>query len=186
MAKLPVPEMLFNIVPAVSIKNNFGGILMKHFKGHKVFYGWLKRFTITHAVTYLLFGLIFMNLMGYEKTFNQNEYFVNFRPLDSPIVQAAVLFQLLRGAFFALILFPYRERMMKSGCGWLMLFSVIFGMTAIGTVNASPGSIEGLIYTNVSLRAHLVGMPEVICQALGFSVLFWLWEKRAFLKQMHS
>jgi uncharacterized membrane protein len=52
-------------------------------------------------------------------------------------------------------------------------------MTCIGAVNATPGSIEGFIYTEVSLKAHLVGMPEVITQALGFSVLFWLWERKA-------
>jgi hypothetical protein len=63
-----------------------------------------------------------------------------------------------------------------------MLFGVIWGMTCIGAVNAAPGSIEGLIYTEVSLKAHLVGMPEVIFQAIDFSVLFWMWERRAEVK----
>lgn len=157
---------------------------MKHFKNHKVFYGYVKRFTIIHVATYLVFGLIFMNLMRYEKTFSQNEYFTHFRPLNSPIVQASILFQFLRGGLFALILYPYRERIIKSKYGWLMLFGgVIWGMTSIGAVNASPGSIEGLIYTDVSLEAHLIGMPEVISQAVGFSVLFWLWERMVDLKQ---
>lgn len=152
---------------------------MKHFEKNKVFYGYIKRFTITHAVTYLVFGLIFMNLMEYEKEFSQNVYFIHFRPLSSPIVQAAVLFQFLRGGLFALILYPFRERIINSKYGWLMLFGVVWGMTSIGAVNASPGSIEGLIYTDVSLKAHVIGMPEVISQGLGFSVLFWLWERRA-------
>lgn len=152
---------------------------MKHFEKYKVFYGYIKRFAITHAVTYLIFGLIFMNLMGYAKEFNQNEYFIHFRPLNSPIVQAAVLFQFLRGGLFALILYPFRERIVNSKYGWLMLFGIVWGMTSIGAVNASPGSIEGLIYTDVSLKAHLIGMPEVFSQGLGFSILFWLWERRA-------
>lgn len=151
-------------------------------KKHKRFYGYLKRFTLTHVVTYLVCGLLFMNLMGYEKEFIKNEYFSHFRPLDSPIVQAAVLFQFIRGGLFALILYPFREKIIESRLGWLMLFGVIWGMTCIGAVNATPGSIEGLIYTEVSLKAHLVGMPEVIFQALGFSVLFWLWERRAQVK----
>lgn len=59
---------------------------------HKVFYGYLKRFALSHVMTYLLCGLIFMNLMGYEQEFIQNETFSHFRPLDSTIVWAAVLF----------------------------------------------------------------------------------------------
>lgn len=142
-------------------------------------FGYFKRFTLTHVVTYLVCGLIFMNLMGYEKEFLSNEYFSHFRPLDSPIVQAAVVFQFLRGSLFALILYPFKDTIVKSKYGWIMLFGVIWGMTCIGAVNATPGSIEGFIYTEVSLKEHLVGMPEVISQALMFSVLFWLWERRA-------
>lgn len=141
--------------------------------------GYFKRFTLTHVITYLVCGLIFMNLLEYEKEFLSNEYFSHFRPLDSPIVQAAVLFQFLRGGLFALILYPFKDTIVKSKFGWFILFGVIWGMTCIGAVNATPGSIEGFIYTEVSLKEHLVGMPEVISQALAFSVLFWLWERRA-------
>ena len=149
-----------------------------HFKKHKVFYGYLKRFTITHVVTYLVCGLIFMNLMGYAQAFKENEYFVHFRPLNSPIVRAGILFQFLRGGLFAFILYPFRKIVVKSRYGWLMLFGVIWGMTSIGAVNASPGSIEGLIYTEVSIKEHLIGLPEVIVQAISFSILFWLWERK--------
>ena len=37
-------------------------------------------------------------------------------------------------------------------------FGVIWGLTCLGAVNATPGSIEGFIYTEVSLKDHLVGM----------------------------
>lgn len=153
--------------------------MKNHFKKNKRFYEYLKRFTLTHVVTYLLCGLLFMNLMGYETEFIQNESFSHFRPLSSPIVQAAVLFQFIRGALFAVILYPFKEKVTESKLGWLMLFGVIWGMTCIGAVNATPGSIEGFIYTEASLKTHLVGMPEVIIQAMGFSVLFYLWERKA-------
>jgi len=59
-----------------------------------------------------------------------------------------------------------------------MLFSLLFGLTCLGAINASPGSIEGMIYTKMSLEEHLVGYPEVIVQSLGISVVFWLWERK--------
>lgn len=153
-------------------------INMSIFKKHKVFFGYFKRFTLTHVVTYLACGLIFMNLMNYGQEFAANEAFLNFRPLDSPIVQAAVLFQFIRGGLLALILYPFREKLISSRYGWLMLFAVIWGLTCIGAVNATPGSIEGFIYTKASIKEHLVGMPEVITQAILFSFLFWWWERK--------
>jgi hypothetical protein len=155
---------------------------MSFFKKNKTFYGYLKRFTCTHVITYLVCGLLFMNLMGYEREFVSNENFAHFRPLDSPIVRAAMLFQFIRGGMFALILYPFREKIIESRLGWLMLFGVIWGLTCIGAVNTAPGSIEGLIYTDVSLKTHLIGMPEVIFQAISFSILFWLWERRVKVK----
>jgi hypothetical protein len=156
-----------------------GEEVMVFVKENRLFYGYLKRFTVTHVFTYLVCGLIFMNLFGYEKEFISNEYFSHFRPLDSPIVQAAVLFQFIRGGMFAVILYPFRDKIVESKYGWLMLFGVIWGMTCIGAVNATPGSIEGFIYTQLDPKAHLIGMPEVIIQALGFSLLLWKWERRA-------
>lgn len=143
------------------------------------------RFTFSHVITYMFCGLIFMNLMGYQKEFLTNPNFSYFRPINSLIVQAAVLFQFFRGGVFALILYPFRKTIINSERGWLMLFWVIWGLTCIGSVNATPGSIEGLIYTDVSLKTHLVGMPEVIIQALAFSVMFWAWDRRS-IKEQHK
>jgi hypothetical protein len=151
---------------------------MKTSSSKSSFYGYIKRFTIAHVVTFLVFGLIFMNVMSYSREFVQNETFTHFRPLDSPIVRAAILFQFLRGAFIASVLYPFRTTIIEHRWGWLILFGVIYGLTGLAAVNASPGSIEGMIYTEVSLKAHLIGMPEVITQSLAFSILFWFWERK--------
>lgn len=142
--------------------------------------GFLKRYTIVHVLVYLIVGLIFMYSMNYREAFETYDQFSNYRSLDSPIVRAAVLFQILRGLMIALILYPFRERVVESQWGWLMLFSVLFGLTCLGAINASPGSIEGMIYTKMSLKEHLVGYPEVIVQSLGISVIFWQWERKTF------
>lgn len=147
-------------------------------KKHNKFWGYFKRYTIVHVVVYLVVGLAFMNLLNYKENFMTDSYFSHFRPLDSPIVRAAILFQILRGGMIALILYPFRDKIVNSKYGWLMLFSVLFGLTCLGAINATPGSIEGFIYTDLSLTAHLIGMPEIIIQSLGISTLFWWWERK--------
>lgn len=145
----------------------------------KELFGYLKRYTIVHVLVYLVVGIIFMNLMNYQESFMNDSSFSNFRPLDSPIVRAAVLFQVLRGLLIALILYPFRKVIISSKYGWFILFAVLYGLTCLGAINATPGSIEGMIYTEVSLKEHFVGMPEVIVQSLGIGILFWLWERKS-------
>jgi hypothetical protein len=136
------------------------------------------RFSVVHVLTYVIAGLIFMKLQNYGDVFSKSEIFANFRPLDSPIVRAAALIQFLRGGFFAILLYPFYDTIIKNKRGWLILFSVLWGFTFIGSVSATPGSIEGLIYTKTPLVEHLVGVPEVTIQMLAFSWIFFIWERQ--------
>lgn len=148
--------------------------------------GYIGRFTTIHVITYVIAGIIFMNLQNYAGAFESSEQFANFRPLDSPIVRASALFQFLRGGFFALLLYPFYSTIVNNKYGWLMLFGVLWGFTFIGAVSATPGSIEGLIYTETPLSEHLIGVPEVTVQMLAFSYLFYIWERRVYKKRIAS
>lgn len=141
--------------------------------------GYLTRFTLTHVGTYLVCGLIAFYLAGYTEPFQSPEMSGLMRPTDSPIVRAAVLFQFFRGALLGLFIYPFYDTMIKSKLGWLKLFGLLWGLTLIGAVNAGGGSIEGLIYTTMSLQAHLIGIPEVTIQMLAFAWLFVRWEQKA-------
>jgi hypothetical protein len=152
-------------------------------KGQPNLWGYLARFAVIHTITYVVAGVVFMNLQSYAEVFEVSQQFAHFRSLDSPIVRAAPLIQLLRGGFFALLLYPFYETIVWKKRGWLALFGLLFGLTYIGAVAATPGSIEGLIYTRAPLIEHLVGVPEVIVQALVFSWLFVRWERSRFDKE---
>jgi hypothetical protein len=153
----------------------------KKFKGKIL--GYVGRFSLIHVLTYVVAGIIFMKLQNYVDVFSTSEAFANFRPLDSPIVRAAALFQFLRGSFFALLLYPFYDTIISSKRGWLMLFGVLWGFTFIGSVSATPGSIEGFIYTKIPLSEHLIGMPEVTIQMLSFSWLFYKYERKVIGKR---
>lgn len=89
-----------------------------------------------------------MYLMNHPEALESYDQFSSYRSLDSPIVPAAS----------------------KKKMGWFMLFSLFFGLTCLGAINTSPGSIRGIIYTKTSLEEHLIGYPEVIIQSLGINV----------------
>jgi len=76
--------------------------------------GFLKRYTIVHVLVYLVVGLIFMYVMNYREAFEAYDQFSNYRSLESPIVRAAVLFQILRGLMIALFLYPFRQRIIET------------------------------------------------------------------------
>ena len=136
------------------------------------------RFTLVHVISYIFIGVIFMNLQNYASAFVTMEEFANYRSLDSTIVRMAPLFQIFRGAFFAFILYPFYDKIIKSDYAWVKLFFLIWGFSFIGSVAPIPGSIEGMIYTKTSLAEHLIGVPEVTIQIFVFSWFFVKWENR--------
>jgi len=136
------------------------------------------RFILVHVITYIFIGVVFMNLQNYASAFVTMDAFANFRSLDSTIVRMAPVFQIFRGAFFAFILYPFYNTLIKSDYAWVKMFFLIWGFSLIGSVAPIPGSIEGMIYTKMSLAEHLIGIPEVTVQIFVFSWFFVKWENR--------
>ena len=136
------------------------------------------RFILVHVITYIFIGVVFMNLQNYASAFVTMDAFANFRSLDSTIVRLAPVFQIFRGAFFAFILYPFYNTLIKSDYAWVKMFFLIWGFSLIGSVAPIPGSIEGMIYTKMSLAEHLIGIPEVTVQIFIFSWFFVKWENR--------
>lgn len=144
------------------------------------FPGYLLRFTLTHVVTYLIFGLLFMKISSYFEYFASHDLLKDFmRPADSPIVRLAVPIQFVRGALLAAALYPFRSIIIGSRLGWLKLFGVLWILTDIGAVITGPGSIEGFIYTKFGFGNLAIGLPEVIVQMLVFSYIFCKWERKS-------
>ena len=127
------------------------------------------RFILVHVITYIFIGVVFLNFDNYAGAFIKMEEFSSFRSLDSTIVKWAPLFQILRGAFFAFILYPFYNTIIKSDYNWVKLFFLIWGFSLIGSVAPIPGSIEGFIYTKISIAEHLIKIPEITIQIFVFS-----------------
>ncbi len=122
-----------------------------------------------HVLTYFLAGLAAFFILNYRQAFETTELRYLMRPTTSTWVAAGPALQVIRGVLFALILYPLASHFIRRGNGALLLWSLFLGLAILGTVGPSPGSLEGIIYTKLPLKLHLLGLPEVLIQTLAFS-----------------
>ncbi len=143
----------------------------------KEFLGFAGRAILVQTTSYFLFGLIMSNVFNYEALFQQEIIRDFMRPIDSPYVFFGPFIQPIRGLLFAIGLWPLRKTIFENKYGWLILWSifVIFGI--LSTPAAAPSSVEGVIYTQLPIWYHLIGLPEIMLQTLTFSVVLYWWER---------
>ena len=136
------------------------------------------RVTALHTVTYVAAGLLFSQLFDYTSFFDSDALSVYMRPVSSPWVAAGMALNIVRGVLFGVVLWLFKDIFLFTKNGWLKLWMLFIVFAIMGTTTASPGSMEGFIYTTLSVRTHLIMLPEVLLQTLLFSVLLIFWSKR--------
>ncbi len=136
------------------------------------------RITSSHVITYFLMGVLASTLLDYKVLFETPPLSYLMRPVDSPWVALGPALQVFRGLVFALALWLFKDRFLFQSFGWLKLWGLLVGLSVLSTTGAAPGSIEGLIYTNVPVSIQLGGYLEVLPQTLLFSWLVWYWYKK--------
>ena len=93
--------------------------------------------TVAHVLTYTLCGFAALFLFDYQSSVEA----IGMRPLDDPIVGLAPVFQIVRGALFALVLWLIRPAFMGRKHGWLVVWAVI---AIIGIFNTPAPSIVSI------------------------------------------
>jgi hypothetical protein len=141
--------------------------------------GLILKSIILHTITYFLAGLIASTLFHYEGLFAIPAMSGFMRPYDDVWVMLGPLFQPLRGLLFALALYPLREILFSRKYGWLLTWWLLVAIGILSTYGPTPGSIEGLLYTQVPLAAHLRGLPEVLVQSFAYSLMMFTWINHA-------
>ena len=133
--------------------------------------------TVAHVLTYVLCGFAALALFDYQSTIES----IGMRGTDDIMVQLAPVFQIVRGALFALVLWLIRPAFMERKHGWLVVWAVVAIVGIFNTPATSPGSIEALIYlepTGEPLNTSIGGTLEILAQTLLFSVAATWWVKR--------
>jgi hypothetical protein len=131
---------------------------------------------VVHTVTYFCVGAAAFFLLDYSALYSRPDLAGFMRQTSDPMVMAGPLFQPIRGAVFGLAIYPLRRAFFERENGWLLLWWVLVAFGIISTFGPAPGSLEGLVYTRISLFHQLVGLPEVVVQALAlaFGLAYWV------------
>lgn len=140
------------------------------------FFSFFIKVVIIHTLTYIIFGMIFSQFFDYATIYSLPNVATFMRGFDSPWIMVGPFLQPVRALVFTIVLYPFRERIRTSKLGWLMLWGLFLGIGIIATPSAAPGSIEGLIYTELPFIFQMIGLPEVILQTLTFSFFLWVVE----------
>ncbi len=130
--------------------------------------------TLCHLVTYAAAGLVASSLLDYAAWWETGAL-SHMRPLDSPWVAAGMGLQVVRGLIFAMVLYPFRAVFLRERLGWLVLWGLLAGVGILAPYGPSPGSVEGAIYTELPLAAHVFGLPEVYAQSFAFAACLCGW-----------
>ena len=138
---------------------------------------WL-RTTACHMLTYFVVGVFAFFLMDYRSFFLTPGLKELMRPIESAWIAAGPAFQFIRGFVLAAVLYPIRGVFLDSPSGWWKLALLLIGLCVLSTSGPSPGSIEGLFYTRLSLAQHLRGLPEVFVQNVAFAWLLVTWNRQ--------
>jgi hypothetical protein len=144
----------------------------------KQFFVFTFKVIIAHTLTYFIFGLIMSNIFDYQEIWNQEVVKDFMRPMNSPWIMIGPFLQPIRGLLFAIGIWPIREIILSRKYGWLILWNIIIIFGILSTPAAAPCSIEGLLYSQLPLWFHLIGLPEIILQSLAFSLLLGWWINR--------
>lgn len=129
------------------------------------------RVTVTHVVTYILCGIVFMTLFHYDELYQYGNTKYFMRPVDSASSLAGPVFQIIRGLLFGFVLLLLKKSVIETTYGWLKLWGIIAVIGIINTPGPAPCSIEGIIYTQLPLAFHIKGAPEILIQTLLFSFM---------------
>jgi hypothetical protein len=130
---------------------------------------------VVHTVTYMVAGITAYTLADYETVYAQPPLSNFMRQTSSPWVMAGPLFQPIRGLIFALALYPLREVIFTRKNGWLILWWLLVALGILSTFGPAPGSIEGMVYTIIPPLSQLLGLWEVLAQALLLASLLFYW-----------
>lgn len=142
------------------------------------------RVAASHMISYFIMGFIALHLLDYKNLFENPPFSYLMKPISSPWIALGPLLQVFRGLVFSLALWLFKDVFLDRKYGWLKLFGILIGLSLLSTVGPTPGSIEGLIYTQIPIKQQLIGYFEVVPQLLIFSIMVFYWCK--FPKQLYN
>jgi len=139
------------------------------------FWGLTIKTIVVHTVTYFFMGLLALTFLDYKTAFAEPIAREYMRQVNEPIVALGPALQFIRGFLFALAFYPLREILFGRKNGWLITWLLLVTLGILSTFGAAPGSVEGLLYTKMSVSLQISGWLEVMTQAFLLSAILYYW-----------
>lgn len=152
---------------------------MKAQPNWKTFLDFALKVIVAHMATYFIFGILFSNVFDYGEIFQRPIIRDFMIPMDEHNIVLGPFLQPIRGLIFAIGLWPLRGFLIEKKRGWLTLWGLLVTIGILSTPAASPGSIEGMLYSKLPMWYHLMGYPEIVLQTLVFSIWLVWWERQS-------
>lgn len=152
---------------------------MKAQPNWKTFLDFALKVIVAHMATYFIFGILFSNVFDYGEIFQRPIIRDFMIPMDEHNIVLGPFLQPIRGLIFAIGLWPLRGFLIDKKRGWLTLWGLLVTIGILSTPAASPGSIEGMLYSKLPMWYHLMGYPEIVLQTLVFSIWLVWWERQS-------
>lgn len=127
------------------------------------------RVMAAHVLAYFIAGIFALVAMDYRTLYASEHLSMYMRPVDSPWVALGPSLQVFRGIILGLVLLPFRTMFAPGWTGFGRLALLTLGLSFVSTIGPTPGSFDGLIYTVLPLRYHLLGVPETLLYVGLFS-----------------
>ena len=125
---------------------------------------------VAQVVTYYIAGIIAQLALGASEFYPPSPNAISYlRDPHDPSLQLWILpAQALRGLLFAVVLFPFRQRILELGTwsGGLAIMGFIF---VAGYIAASGGMVEHFVYFNAAdypLKFAAITFVEILIQSL--------------------
>jgi hypothetical protein len=125
---------------------------------------------VCHIITYYIAGLIARFVLGASEFYPPSPNAISYLrdPQDATLLLWAFLANILRGLLFAVVLLPFRQRILEFGTwyGGLTITGIIF---IAGYVAASGGMIEHFVYFKAAdypVKFAAITFVEVLIQTL--------------------
>ena len=139
--------------------------------------GWTVRSIMLHVATYIVIGGLSIWLVA-SRYWTGPEALPWLRDPESAFVQRWFFpAQILRGALYAIALFPLRDALLdmrRSGGAVIATLLLV-----IGAIAGISGDIEGWLYsTTFHLGLFMAHLPEIVVQTLAYGYLLLAWERR--------
>jgi hypothetical protein len=136
--------------------------------------GIVGRAAVVHTLTYFAVGFLAFTFFDYAERFAHPDLRCYMRQTGDPLVTAGVLFQPIRGALFGVVFYLLRGVLFRKN-GWWIAWVTLVVVGIVSPFGPAPGSIEGLIYTKVTLSSLWGGLLEVLTQSFLLSSLTFYW-----------